>query len=299
MSTMNHEKALRHPVKAACIQFASGADKHANIQAAHERVLEAAKHGARIVVLPECFNSPYSTAAFPQNAEVLQPSPPSESESPTFHALARMAQEANVYLIGGSIPELDCQSQKYYSTCLVFSPKGKLLGFHRKTHLFDVEFSTMKFCESDVLSPGNEITVIDLEDFGRIGLGICFDVRFPEPAAIAARRGAFALIYPSAFNSTTGPLHWELLARSRALDNQVFVAMCSQSYEPSSGYPAWGHSMVVDPSGQIMATTDGDDVIIYADLDDGIIQESRQQIPLSSQRRFDLYADVSKGFEFS
>ncbi|KAH6877205.1 carbon-nitrogen hydrolase [Thelonectria olida] len=290
-------KTLRSPVRIACIQFASGPDKSANIQLARDGVFTAARNGARIVVLPECFNSPYATSAFRQYAEVLSPNSVSEDASPTFDALSQMAREAGVFLVGGSIPELESNSQNIFNTCLVFSPQGVLLDFHRKAHLFNVDFPAMRFRESDVLTPGNAITIVELGDYGKIGLGICFDVRFPEPASIAARQGAFALIYPSAFNHTTGPLHWELLSRSRALDNQVFVAMCSQAFESSSAYPAWGHSMIVDPSGQIMATASRDDAIVYADLCDDAIQESRQQIPLTTQRRFDLYPDVSKGYE--
>ncbi|KAJ4258263.1 Omega-amidase nit3 [Fusarium torreyae] len=293
MSSTKASAILRKAVKIACVQFASGPDKTLNLEKARAQVFTAASEGAGIVVLPECFNSPYSTTDFPRYAEVLQPSPPEENISPTFHALARMAKEAGVYLIGGSVPELEADTNKIYNTSMVFSPSGTLLGFHRKSHLFNVEFDTMVFRESDVLSPGNDITIIDLSDYGKIGLGICFDIRFQEPAAIAARSGAFALIYPSAFNSTTGPLHWELLSRCRALDNQIYVAMCSQSFQPGSGYPAWGHSMVVDPSGQVVSSAAREEAIVYADLRDDVIRTCRRQVPLDNSRRFDLYHDVN------
>ena len=270
-----------------------GPDKAANIEKAQSQVAEAASQGAGIVILPECFNSPYSTAEFKKYAEIISSTPTQEDASSTYHALSHMAREASVYLIGGSIPELEDGTNKIYNTSLVFSPSGFLLGSHRKSHLFDVEFDTMVFRESDVLSPGNEITIIDLEDYGKIGLGICFDIRFPEPAAIAARSGAFILIYPSAFNSTTGPLHWEVLSRSRALDNQTYVAMCSQSYDPDASYPTWGYSMVVDPSGQIVTSAGRDETIIYADLTEEMICKCRKQVPLETSRRFDLYPDVN------
>ncbi|KAJ4079890.1 Omega-amidase nit3 [Fusarium oxysporum] len=293
MEPLRASPILRKSVKIACVQFASGPDKTINLDKARSLVFEAASKGAGIVILPECFNSPYSTTEFSKYAEVLQPSPPREYMSPTFHALSRMAKETGVYLIGGSIPELEADTNKIYNTSLVFAPSGTLQGFHRKSHLFNVEFDTMIFRESDVLSPGNEVTVIDLDDYGKIGLGICFDIRFPEPAAIAARSGAFALIYPSAFNTTTGPLHWELLSRSRALDNQTYVAMCSQSFDPASGYPAWGYSLVVDPLGQTVSSADRDEAIVYADLEDYTITNCRRQIPLETSRRFDLYVDVN------
>lgn len=204
-----------------------------------------------------------------------------------------MAKDSGIYLIGGSIPELQKDSNRIFNTSVVFSPLGEPLGLHRKAHLFDVDFPGMSFRESDVLSPGNDITIIHLEEFGKIGLGICFDIRFPEPAIIAGRSGAFCLIYPSAFNSTTGPLHWDLLSRSRALDNQMYVVMSSQSFDPGSEYPAWGHSMVVDPSGQVLASASQDETIVYANLSDELLQRSRRQLPLATSRRFDLYPDIS------
>ncbi|KAK7453096.1 hypothetical protein CaCOL14_005059 [Colletotrichum acutatum] len=206
-----------------------------------------------------------------------------------------MAKASGVYLVGGSIPELDPDTRRIFNTSLVFSPHGWLIGKHRKAHLFDVDIpGQMTFRESDTLSPGNSITLLDLPKYGTIGLGICYDIRFAEFATIASRNGAFALIFPSAFNSTTGPLHWECLARARALDNQLYVAMCSQSYEPGSGYPAWGHSMVVDPDGQIIATAERGPAIVYADLSDESIGQARRQIPIGSQRRWDLYPDIAK-----
>ncbi len=179
-------------------------------------MLEAAKAGAKLVVLPECFNSPYGTKYFDKYAEQLLPSPPSETQSPTFHALAKMAQEANVYLVGGSIPEREIglgekqgeeggeKKQKLYNTSLTFSPQGELLGTHRKVHLFDIDIpGKITFRESDVLSPGNKITLLDLPEYGKIAIAICYDIRFPELGMIAARKGAFLLLYPGAFNLTT------------------------------------------------------------------------------------------------
>jgi predicted amidohydrolase len=270
-----------------------GPCKLSNIETARVCVIEAAADGAKVVVLPECFNSPYSTSAFAEYAEILDPVPPDKQASPTFYAMSRMAKDAGVYLIGGSIPERDRDSNKIFNTSVVFSPLGEPVGSHRKAHLFDVDFPGMTFRESNTLSPGKAITIVDLEEYGKIGLGICFDIRFPEPAIIAARSGAFCLIYPSAFNSTTGPLHWDLLSRSRALDNQVYVMMSSQSFDPGSGYPTWGHSMVVDLSGQVLTSASRDGTIVYANLSDELLQQSRRQLPLAASRRFDLYPDIS------
>ncbi|CAK40062.1 hypothetical protein AnigIFM56816_001007 [Aspergillus niger] len=285
---------LKKPLKLALIQLASGADKTVNLAHARSKVLEAAKAGASLIVLPECFNSPYGTQYFPKYAETLLPSPPTQEQSPSYHALSSIAAEAKAYLVGGSIPELEPTTKKYYNTSLVFSPTGALIGTHRKTHLFDIDIpGKITFKESEVLSPGNQLTVVDLPDYGKIGLAICYDIRFPEAGMIAARKGAFMLVYPGAFNTTTGPLHWSLLARARAVDNQVYVALCSPARDMSASYHAYGHSLVADPSANVLAETEEKEDIIYADLDNETIQNTRKGIPIYTQRRFDLYSDVS------
>ncbi|KAG6284219.1 hypothetical protein E4U46_007410 [Claviceps purpurea] len=317
---------LKKPVKLACIQLASGPDKAANLAHAASQVRQAASQGANIVVLPECFNSPYGCQFFPSYAETLLPSPPTPEQSPSYHALSTMAAENKIYLIGGSIPEKystaasttssasppqqQQQQPRFYNTSLTFDPHGTLLGTHRKTHLFDIDIpGKITFKESDVLSPGNNITLIHLPEYGTIAVAICYDIRFPEMATVAARRGAFALVYPGAFNMTTGPLHWKLLARARAVDNQVYVAVCSPARDLGAGYHAWGHSMVVDPMARVLVEAeeeeeeevrrdDGDtqrEMIVQAELRPDVLVETRRNIPLGMQRRFDVYPDVSAG----
>lgn len=293
---------LKQSLKLALIQLASGADKAHNLSHARTKVLEAAKKGAKLVVLPECFNSPYGTKYFDKYAETLLPSPPTEAQSPSFHALSKLAKEANVYLVGGSIPERDEGSKdekKLYNTSLTFGPSGELLATHRKVHLFDIDIpGKIKFKESEVLSPGNKITLLDLPEYGKIAIAICYDVRFPELATIAARKGAFLLLYPGAFNLTTGALHWELLARARATDNQVYVGLCSPARDMQAEYNAWGHSMVVDPNAQVLQQLDEKEGILIQELEAGKIEEIRKGVPLYGQRRFDVYPDVSEGGRF-
>lgn len=261
---------------------------------ARTKVLEAAQAGAKLIVLPECFNSPYGTQYFPKYAETLLPSPPTEDQSPSYHALSAIAAEAKAYLVGGSIPELEPTTKKYYNTSLVFSPTGSLIGTHRKTHLFDIDIpGKITFKESEVLSPGNQLTIVDLPDYGKIGLAICYDIRFPEAAMIAARKGAFALIYPGAFNMTTGPMHWSLLARARAVDNQLYVGLCSPARDMEATYHAWGHSLIANPAAEVLVEAEDKETIVYADLDNDTIQSTRKGIPVYTQRRFDLYPDVS------
>lgn len=314
-------KLLKQPVKLALVQLATGASKADNLARARSKVLEATAAGAKIVVLPECFNSPYGVKYFSQYAETLLPSPPTAEQSPSFHALSALAKESGAYIIGGSIPErvakapssptsgakevdddADDGSKKkkddetLYNTSLTFAPTGALLATHRKVHLFDISIpGKITFRESDALSPGNKLTLVDLPDYGRLAVAICYDVRFPELATIAARKGAFALLYPGAFNLTTGALHWELLARARAVDNQVYVGLCSPARDLGAEYHAWGHSLVVDPNAEVLAEAGEGEEVVYAELSGERIEEVRKGIPIYTQRRFDVYPDVSEG----
>jgi omega-amidase len=296
---------LKKPLKIACIQLSSGANKTANLFRAADKVREAAKAGANLIVLPECFNSPYGCEYFPKYAEQLAPYPPPKERSPSFAALSDMAKEAKAYLVGGSIPELEMledsnaardPKKTYYNTSLVFNPKGDLIATHRKVHLFDIDIpGKITFRESDVLSPGNKVTIVNLPDYGKVGLAICYDIRFPELGTIAARKGCFALLYPGAFNTTTGPLHWTLLSRARAVDNQIYVALCSPARDVGASYHAWGHSLIVDPMAKVLVETEEKEAVVYADLEPEKIEEARKGIPLRDQRRFDVYPDVSEG----
>lgn len=278
--------------------FTAGPDKAVNLSHARSKVLEAARSGASLIVLPECFNSPYGTQYFPKYAETLLPSPPTKEQSPSFHSLSSIAAEAKSYLVGGSLPEYVPETNKYYNTSLVFSPTGDLIGTHRKTHLFDIDIpGKIRFQESEVLSSGDKLTIVDLPEYGKIGVAICYDVRFPELAMVAARKGCFLLVYPGAFNTTTGPLHWSLLARGRAVDNQIYVGLCSPARDLQATYHAWGHSLVANPNAEILTEAAEEETIVYADLDGKVIEETRKGIPIYTQRRFDIYPDVSEGFK--
>lgn len=275
---------LKQPLKVALLQLKVTADKAANIANAEKKIIEAAGNGAQLIVLPECWNSPYAVTAFPQYAE---PIPGGETSA----FLKNIALKTKTFLIGGSFPE--SENGHVYNTSLTFNPKGDLIAKHRKMHLFDINVPNgVKFKESDTLTAGNKETFIDLEGFGKIGLGICYDIRFPELAMRAARRGAFAMVYPGAFNMTTGPAHWELLARSRAVDNEIYVLLASPARDTTSNYHAWGHSLVSDPWGNLLCEADEKEGIQYAELDPAKITEVRTAIPVTRQRRFDVYPDV-------
>lgn len=162
-------------------------------------------------------------------------------------------------------------------------------------HLFDINIpGRVKFCESASLSAGDRPVVFKTE-FGKVGLGICYDLRFPELAVNAAQAGCFMIVYPGAFTETTGPLHWELLLRSRAVDNQMFVAGVSGSLDTSipDGYRAWGHSMMVNPMGVVIAKAERTEAILMVDLCLAEVEETRNSIPITRQKRLDLYSQAA------
>ncbi|GAB2285904.1 Omega-amidase, chloroplastic [Dionaea muscipula] len=260
------------------------ADKERNIVHAKKAIEEAAGKGAKLVLLPEIWNSPYSNDSFPVYAEDIDAG---GSASPSTAMLSQVSRALNITIVGGSIPERS--GDKLYNTCCVFDTDGTLKAKHRKIHLFDIDIpGKITFQESKTLTAGETPTVVDTA-VGRIGIGICYDIRFQELAILYAARGVHLICYPGAFNMTTGPLHWELLQRARAADNQLYVATCSPARDAGSGYVAWGHSTLVGPFGEVLATTEHDEAIVIADIDYTTIESRRTNLPLGKQRRGDLY----------
>ncbi|KAJ0032124.1 hypothetical protein NQD34_002205 [Periophthalmus magnuspinnatus] len=263
----------------AVVQLQVTGVKADNLSRARRLVKEAAGQGGKVVLLPECFNSPYGTNFFSTYAERI----PGESTQ----VLSEIAKENKVYLVGGSIPEEDCG--KLFNSCAVFDPEGQMLLKHRKIHLFDISVpGKIHFQESEILSPGNSLSMFDTP-FCKVGVGICYDMRFAELAQLYSRKGCQLLVYPGAFNMTTGPAHWELLQRARAVDNQVYVATASPARDETASYVAWGHSTVVNPWGEVMSKAGPEEAVIYADIDLQYLADIRQQIPITTQRRNDLY----------
>lgn len=291
--------------KIALCQIPVTPSKERNLETAREYLRNAASAGASLAVLPECFNSPYDTLSFRRYAEPIQPASTdgslTKTSSPSVAMLSEMAIETGLHIIGGSIPEIDSSTDKVYNASVSVGPDGRILAVHRKAHLFDIDVpGKIKFTESAVLSAGNCATTFpftppfakDGEDIITIGVSICYDVRFPELAAVQAQKlGARLLVFPGAFNMTTGPAHWELLLRARALDNQTFVAACSPARDlsPDASYKAWGHSMVVDPWGTVLGSAKEGPDLILVDIDMARLEYVRTSIPVRNQRRSDIY----------
>ncbi|KAL8497962.1 hypothetical protein ACS0TY_021355 [Phlomoides rotata] len=256
--------------KIALCQLTVTEDKTRNIAHARQVIEDAAEKGAQLILLPEIWNSPYSNVSFPVYAEDIDAG---GDASPSTTMLSELSRSLRITIVGGSIPERS--GDRLYNTCCVFGTDGGLKAKHRKIHLFDIDIpGQMTFKESKTLTAGETPTIVDT-DVGRIGIGICYDIRFQELAAIYAARGAHLLCYPGAFNMTTGPLHWELLQRARGADCQLYVATCSPARDTGSSYVAWGHSTLVGPFGEVIATTEHDEAIVIAEIDYSLIEQRR------------------------
>jgi predicted amidohydrolase len=255
-------------------------DKDINIDKAVNMIETSARNKADVVVLPEMFNCPYESGKFSEYAECLD-------NGKTMKSISRAAREFGVHIIAGSIPEIS--GGRIYNTCVVFDDNGDIIGKHRKVHLFDISIpGKIEFKESDTLGAGNGITVVETR-LCKIGIAICYDVRFPELFRLMALKGAQIIVVPAAFNMTTGPVHWELLMRTRAVDNQIFVAAVSPARDENAAYVAYGNSMVVDPWANILTRLDGEENIVYSDLDLSQITRIRNELPLIKHRRTDMY----------
>lgn len=266
-------------MKIALIQMSVTGNKNANIQTAVEKLREAKRRGADVAVLPEMFCCPYDNACFRAYGE--------EWNGAAQRALSAAAQELSLIVVGGSIPELD--GGRIYNSSFVYDRDGSLLARHRKAHLFDIDVAGgQRFRESDTFSPGGEITTFETE-FGTMGLCICFDLRFEELARCMVLRGAKVIFVPAAFNMTTGPAHWELLFRQRAVDNQCFTVGVSPARNQQASYVAYGNSIAVDPWGGVLVRAGSEETTLYADLDLSRIDAVRSQLPILSARRTDLY----------
>lgn len=274
-------------MRLALLQLKGSSDKAANVANALSKIKSAVKeHKPRLITLPECFNCPYGTKYFREYAESIP-------DGYTSQQLSKAAADHQVYIVGGTIPELG-ENDRIFNTCTVWGPNGDLLAKHRKMHLFDIDVKGgMRFKESETLSAGNDFTTI-VVDGHKIGIGICYDIRFEEMARLYRNEGCEMIIYPAAFNLTTGPLHWELLQRARANDNQLYVVTTSPARDPSADYIAYGHSMIVDPWAKVLKSAGEGEETLMADIDFSLVDQVRQQIPVFSQRRLDLYSTEKK-----
>ena len=267
-------------IKIAAIQMSTVADKMENVRTVKAYLEKIKDENPDFVILPEMFCCPYQTENFPIYAE--------KEGGPVWQQLSGYAKQYGIYLIGGSMPEKDAEGN-VYNTSYIFDREGKQIGKHRKVHLFDIDVKGgQTFKESDTLTAGDSDTVFDTE-FGKIGVMLCFDIRFPELSRMMVNDGAKVIFVPAAFNMTTGPAHWELSFRTRALDNQIYMVGCAPARDVSAGYISWGHSIVTDPWGRVTGMLDENEGILLAELDMDYEEQVREELPLLKSRRKDIY----------
>lgn len=266
-------------LRIALIQMTVSADKHQNVAHACQLIRDAAGRGAEIAILPEMFCCLYTNQSFVENAE--------PRGGTVWQAMADVARETGIHLVAGSMPERD--DDRIFNTSFVFDPQGRQIARHRKMHLFDIDVAGgQRFFESDTFTAGRDVTVFDVGSV-RIGLCVCFDMRFPELARLMALQGAQIIIVPAAFNMTTGPAHWEIMFRERAVDNQVFTVGVAPARDEHGPYVSYGNSIACSPWGDVVRRAGADEWLEVVDLDLAAVSRVRAQLPLLSARREDLY----------
>ena len=259
----------------------SRADKPANLETAERLVAQAAATGADVVVLPEKWNAIGHADVYRATAEPLE-------GGESVVAMSEWARRHGITLVGGSIAERREGRDKLSNTSLVFDPEGQLVAVYRKIHLFDVEVGGVVYRESEVEEPGDESVLADAEGW-KIGLSVCYDVRFPELYRILALEGAELVTVPAHFTTPTGKDHWHVLLRGRAIENQLYVAAAAQIGETLPGKPAYGRSLIVDPWGLVVAQAPDEETVITAELDRAHLLDIRTKLPSLANRQANAY----------
>jgi predicted amidohydrolase len=269
-------------IRAACVQFSARADKSENVALMAPLVAEAAERGADIVLLPEKWNAWMDGPRLRPLAERID-------SGETVDAMAGWARTHGINLIGGSIA-IAADDETVQNVSIAFDRGGNRVAAYTKIHLFDVDVGGFSYRESDGTAPGSDIVTAELDGV-TVGLTVCYDLRFPELyRALALDRGARILTIPSNFTLHTGMAHWEVLLRARAIENQAFVLATGQHGTPGGlDKPSYGHSMIVDPWGTVLAQAPDGDGVIVADLDLVAQAAIRERLPALLHIRPDLY----------
>lgn len=270
-------------LRAAAIQLCSRDDLAANLASCRALTAEAAADGARLVVLPECFSflGRKEGDKLVISEEIAAPGAPAGPAGPVVDTLRELATRHGVWIVGGGTPErIPGDPRRTYNTAVVIDPAGTLTARYRKIHLFDVDIpggATLR--ESDATAAGDALEVVDI-DGARVGLSICYDVRFPELyRCLVKDHGAEVLLVPAAFTAHTGAAHWHLLLRARAVEDQSWVVAAAQWGQHNEKRASYGHSLISDPWGTVVAERpEGDGVVIHT-LDGATVAERRAQLP--------------------
>ncbi len=268
-------------MRCAVIQMTSQKDVDVNLKAAEKLIAQAAKLQAELVVLPEMFACLGVSDQFKLAGSRF-------TSRDVLAVLATWSKHYQLYIVAGSMPTLASQSEhKVHASCIVFSPQGKQLASYKKIHLFDVEVADEKgsYKESNTFLAGTAPNDVMIKDH-KLGLSICYDLRFPELYQEYMAQGCQIMSVPSAFTYQTGKAHWEILLRARAIETQSFILAANQVGIHEDGRRTWGHSMIVSPTGVVLAELGGDEPgVAMAQLDFKILQQCRQRMPLQQHKR--------------
>ncbi len=266
-------------VTVAAIQMVSSADVATNLDQARRLLEQAASRGARLAVLPEFF--PLMGLRDTDKVSVRE----RFGSGRIQEFLAATARRLKLWIIGGSVPLEATAPDKVRNACLVYDDAGRFIARYDKIHLFGFDDGRERYVESNTIEPGREVVVVE-SPFGRIGLSICYDLRFPE---LYRRMGPVTLIVvPSAFTATTGEAHWETLLRARAVENLAYVLAPAQGGIHASGRRTYGDSMIVDPWGQVLSRVRTGPGLALAELDPARIAAVRHSLPALEHRTLDL-----------
>jgi deaminated glutathione amidase len=268
-------------LRVACVQMTSGPDKAANLVAAERLVGDAAAAGAELVVLPEKWNAIGAP-------DVLHTASEPIDGGESVEAMSGWAKQHGIVLVGGSITERREGREKLSNTSTVFDRDGLLVALYRKIHLFDVDVGGHSYRESDAEEPGDEVVVAEADGW-KVGLSVCYDVRFPELYRILALEGAELVTVPANFTLYTGKDHWHLLLRARAVENQLYVAAAAQVGEPWPGKPSYGRSLIADPWGIVLAEAPDEETVVVADIDRAHLEDVRAKLPSLANRQAAAY----------
>lgn len=286
MMEKSQESKAGSTVVAVC-QMNSTSDVYRNLGICENLVRKAKSRGAKVVFLPECFD--YVGEDREQTLSMAAP-----LESPRIQGLCDLAKELGVWLsLGGYHEKGPPDDKRLYNSHVIVDDSGTIVEVYRKIHLFDIDIENgPRLKESDGTIPGDKVVRPVPTPVGNVGLAICYDVRFPEMSLVLAQQGAHILTFPSAFTQVTGSAHWEVLLRCRAIENQCYVIAAAQIGQHNAKRRSYGHAMIVDPWGCVIAQCgEGNDVCV-AEIDLDYLNKVRQQMPVVNHKRYDLYGNL-------
>jgi len=275
-STQARIASLVNAFKVAAIQMASGPNVEGNLSEARRLIANAAEQGARLVVLPEFF----AIMGMKERDKLKEGEQAGSGPIQTF--LSETARRYKIWLVGGSIPLKGTEPGKVRNSCLVYDEQGEQVARYDKIHLFSLALGNESYDEAATIEPGNQVVVVD-SPFGRIGLAVCYDLRFPE--LFRAMKDVDIIALPAAFTETTGKMHWEVLVRARAIENLVYVIASDQGGYHVNGRETHGHSMIVDPWGRVLDTLTRGSGVVIATINPSHQESLRNSLPALKHRK--------------